>query len=176
MQATKYLRGILGWLVIFSNLALAEQVKLLRVVDGDTLKVTYHGRKEALRLIGIDTPESAVNKKAERDSARSYADLNQILSLGQRAKEHTELLVSDENFLNIEFDVVPRDQYGRLLAYVYLSDGSMLNEKIIQDGFAKPYTFPPNVRYISRFRKAAQDARKHARGLWGINSNAFRHE
>ena len=40
-----------------------------------------------------------------------------------------------------------RDRYGRLLAYVWLPDGRMLNVEIMLEGYAQVLTVPPNVRY-----------------------------
>jgi micrococcal nuclease len=58
----------------------------------------------------------------------------------------------------IELDVEKRDKYGRLLAYVYLSDGKMLNEDIVKAAYANLMTIPPNVKYQERFLKAYRDA------------------
>ncbi len=59
-----------------------------------------------------------------------------------------------------------RDRYGRLLGYVYLSNGKMLNEEIVKAGYANVMTIPPNVKYQDRFLKACQEAREKKRGLW----------
>jgi micrococcal nuclease len=67
--------------------------------------------------------------------------------------------------VKMEFDVQRRDKYGRLLAYLYLSDGRMLNEEIVKAGYANLMTIPPNVKYQERFLKAYREARKNKRGL-----------
>ncbi len=64
------------------------------------------------------------------------------------------------------FDVEKRDQYGRILAYVYLQDGRMLNEEIVKSGYANVMTIPPNVKHEDRFRKVYREARENRRGLW----------
>jgi micrococcal nuclease len=66
----------------------------------------------------------------------------------------------------MEFDVQKRAKGGRLLGYVYLSDGKMLNEEIVKAGYAYPMTVPPNVKYQERFLKAYREARENRRGLW----------
>ncbi len=68
----------------------------------------------------------------------------------------------------IEFDAQQRDRYGRLLGYVYLSSGKMLNEEIVKAGYANVMTILLNVKYQDRFLRAYQEARRRRkRGLWG---------
>ncbi len=59
-----------------------------------------------------------------------------------------------------------RNRRGRLLGYVYLFNGSMLNEEIVKGGYAGVSTFPPNLKYQERFLAANEEARKNRRGLW----------
>jgi micrococcal nuclease len=68
--------------------------------------------------------------------------------------------------VTIEFDVQTRDRYGRLLGYVYLFNGKMLNEEIVKAGYANLMTYPPIVKYQERFLKAYREARENRRGLW----------
>ncbi len=119
--------------LLLSSLHAQQTTTVIRIVDGDTLKVRYWGKDESIRLIGIDTPESRVNKKAKRDAARSGQDLNTITSMGKRATEYVESLVKPGDLITIEFDAQQRDRYGRLLGYVYLSNGKMLNEEIVME-------------------------------------------
>jgi micrococcal nuclease len=155
---------------LLSGLAVAANAnapaKVVRVVDGDTLKVVLNGRIENVRLIGIDTPESKANKKAKKDAARSSQDIKTIVSLGKAATSFTKSIVKADDLVDIEQDVQPRDRYGRLLVYVYLKSGKMLNEEIIAAGFASVMTIPPNVRYQERFLRAYRTAREERRGLW----------
>lgn len=144
----------------------AEQAVVIRVVDGDTLKVAYQGRPVSVRLIGIDTPESRENVKARRDAGRSRKRLEVVLLLGRRAHHFVRGLIKPGERIRLEFDAERRDRYGRLLAYVYLPDGRMLNEVIVRSGFAQPMTYPPNVRYRNLFSEAYREARAEGRGLW----------
>lgn len=145
-------------------LELAAQV--LRVIDGDTLKVDVEGHNESVRLIGIDTPESKPNAKALKDSARSGEELAAIVLQGKKAAAFTRSLVRKGDVVRLETDVQQRDKYRRILAYVYLRDGSMLNEAIVRAGYAAPMTIPPNVKHQDRFLKAYRDARESHQGLW----------
>lgn len=143
-----------------------ETATVLSVVDGDTLKIKYEGREESIRLIGIDAPESKANEKAKRDAQRSGQDLKTIIAMGKEATRYVKTLVKPGDKVEIELDVQTRDRYGRLLGYVYLSNGKMLNEEIAKAGYADPMTIPPNVKYQERFLKAYREARENQRGLW----------
>ena len=153
------------------------KAKVIRVIDGDTIvvsipKTTFNERKTLknlkfkLRLIGIDTPESRPNKRAKIQSKESNRDINTIVKLGKMAKAFTEGLLAGQKYVFLEFDLEPQDRYGRLLAYVWLSDGRMLNREIICKGYAYPFTIPPNVKYKDQFLKCFHEARKKRSGLW----------
>ena len=169
----KYLLHILIISFVFiltllaSPLHAQQTTTVTRIVDGDTLKVFYLEGEESIRLIGIDTPESRVNKKTKKDAKRSGQDIETIIAMGKRATEYVESLVKPGGLITIEFDVQERDRYKRLLGYVYLPNGNMLNEEIVKAGYASVMTIPPNVKYKDRFLIAYQEARESKRGLWG---------
>lgn len=142
------------------------QATVVRVIDGDTIVVNLNGMEEKVRLIGVDTPESRVNKRAEIQSKEGLGDTQTVVELGKKAKEFTASLVKPGDKVYLEFDVQQRDKYGRLLAYVYLQDGRMLNKEIICNGYAMPLTVPPNVKYEEEFRKCYKEAREKGLGLW----------
>ena len=163
---SKILLSLFIVLLISSHTNAQELCAVLRVVDGDTLKVDYNGQKESIRLIGIDTPESRINKKTKKDAKRSGEDIEAIIAMGKRATAYVEGLVKLGDTITIEFDVQERDRYGRLLGYVYLSNGKMLNEEIVKAGYANVMTIPPDVKYKDKFLKAYQEAMESKRGLW----------
>ena len=144
----------------------AEQGKVLSVSDGDTVVLQLGRNRERVRLIGIDTPESHINKRAHKQATSNHQDIQSIIEQGGRAAQFTRNLLPSGTSVKIEYDVERRDHYGRLLGYLWLSNGDMLNEAIIKGGYAYPLTIPPNVRYQDRFLKAFQDARNAKRGLW----------
>ncbi|HSE34767.1 MAG TPA: thermonuclease family protein [Candidatus Paceibacterota bacterium] len=123
---------------------------VLRVIDGDTIELASG---ERVRYIGIDTPESVDPRR-------------QVECLGKEAAERNRELVGNRVVL-LESDIEERDKYGRLLRYVYLEDGTMVNETLVREGYADPATFPPNIRHVDRFLAAATLAREEKRGLWG---------
>jgi micrococcal nuclease len=143
-----------------------NKATVVRVVDGDTLKIEMNGHEEAVRLIGIDTPESKVNKKAKKDSIKTNHDVEAITAMGREATKYVKTLVRNGDTVEIEFDVQKRDKYQRLLVYAYLQDGKMLNEEIIKAGYASVMTYPPNVKYQERFVRAYREARDTKRGLY----------
>ena len=121
-QSLKNLLFVFILTLLSSSLHAQELFTVLRVVDGDTLKVRYLGEDESVRLIGIDTPESRVNKKTKKDAKRSKQDIETIVAMGKRATAYVEGLVKPGDTITIEFDVQERDRYKRLLGYVYLSN------------------------------------------------------
>jgi len=141
-------------------------VTVLYIYDGDTLQLDIEGRRERVRLIGIDTPESYENDRAVRISRRTGKELKSIIAEGKRASAFVKNLLHQGDEVTIEFDTERRDRYNRLLGYVYLSDGRMLNEVIIKSGYAYPLTIQPNVKYKDRFLRAFRYARNNNLGLW----------
>jgi len=139
---------------------------VIRVIDGDTLKIAINKKIESLRLIGIDAPESRKNKKAYRDISRMNKDLDTIIKMGKQSTEYVKTLLKPGDIIFVEFDIQLRDKYGRLLGYIYLDDGIMLNEEILKAGYATLTTIPPNVKYVSKFYQAYLYAKKNKKGLW----------
>ncbi len=113
--------------------------ELVRVVDGDTIIVIYNNEETRVRLIGIDTPESV------------HSDQSKNTTEGIIASEYTKKILQDVNKVGLEFDVEKLDIYNRLLAYVYLEDGTMLNSHLLEKGYAQIMTYPPNTKYLNYF-------------------------
>jgi micrococcal nuclease len=145
-----------------------DSVTVVRVVDGDTLDVTLKGRPERIRLIGVDTPEKYESKKLHRDATRTQQDVQTIKALGERASRFTQRLVHLGSQVQLEYDHQARDRYERLLAFVWLPDGRMLNEALICEGYANASTrYPFRQDYMDRFRACERAAREQGKGLWG---------
>jgi micrococcal nuclease len=126
---------------------------VVRVVDGDTIRVRVAGREETVRYIGIDTPESVKPGAPVECFAHRAAAENERLVGGRRVR--------------LERDAEARDRFGRLLAYVVREDdGVLVNEALVRGGYAVPLTIPPNVRHAERLRATAAGARRAGRGLW----------
>ena len=130
------------------------------VIDGDTVDVLVDGKEERIRLTGIDTPE-----KARRDTGAPAQ------CFGDEATAFTESLLPVGTPVRLERDIVGRDDYGRILAYVYrASDGIFVNYEIVRQGYAQPLTIPPNVTFSELMVQAARDAEAVNAGLWAACS------
>lgn len=131
--------------------------KIIKVVDGDTVEVEIDGKREKLRYIGVDTPETVDPRRG-------------VQCFGREASEENKRIVFGKE-VYLEKDISDRDRFGRMLGYVYLKadDGSIIfiNDHLVRQGFAKSLTYPPDVKYSERFRMAEQEAREGKRGLWG---------
>jgi micrococcal nuclease len=145
-----------------------RQATVSSVTDGDTVVLQFSRRRERVRLIGIDTPESKHNPRARKQAEQNRSSENSIIQLGKLAAKHTRELLPTGIRVRIEYDVEQRDRYGRLLAYLWLPNGTMVNEEIIRAGYAYPLTIPPNVRYEARLLAGFRESREKRRGLWGI--------
>jgi len=129
-------------------------VRVKWVDDGDTI-LLQDGRR--IRYIGINAPEKAHHipgkrKKAAEPFANKASEANQKLVSGQR--------------LRLEFDAEHHDRYGRVLAYVFLEDGTLVNETMVSSGLAYCLPRDPNNRYGRRLLKAQQKAMTAGKGIW----------
>ena len=117
-----------------------------RVVDGDTFDCSDGTR---VRLILVDAPE-----------------WNQGGSYGRQAHQALTELLGRGATVGLELDVEHIDPFGRLLAYVRLDDGRIANEELLRRGMAIVAVYPPNVRYLERFRAVMEEAQRNRVGLW----------
>jgi micrococcal nuclease len=164
-------RRALPWLLVFAVLAAGgggvvlpsfggdgggtptADARVIRVVDGDTIKVETAGRRDTVRYIGVDTPESVKPNTPVQCFAKAASHFNARLVEGQRVR--------------LRYDVERRDRYARLLAYVYRArDGLFVNAELVRRGYAVTLTFPPNVAHADEFAHLARRAREAGRGLW----------
>lgn len=137
---------------------LAANAVIDDVIDGDTVDVIIDGRNERIRLIGIDTPETK-----KRNSP--------IECFGPEASAFTELLLPVGTPVYIERDIVNRDDYGRILGYVYRADdGIFVNYELMRQGFAQPMSIPPNEAFAELFADAARAAEADHAGIWAACS------
>lgn len=132
--------------------------KVTKVTDGDTIRIEMDGRNESVRLIGINTPETV-------DPRRT------VECFGKEASERMKEIVGGK-IVRLEYDdsQALRDTYDRLLAYVYLEDGQMLNRKMIAEGYAYEYTYLTPYRYQREFRDLQRLAQSSGRGLWASDT------
>ena len=145
-----------------------ETAHVVRVVDGDTIRVEITGRTEGpgagealpgndypVRLIGIDTPESVKPGSP-------------VECFGKEASAAASALLDGQDVRLVK-DVENTDRYDRLLRYVYLED-EMANARLVVNGYAHAYTYPPNVRHSTLLVQLERAARDNDRGLWAADT------
>jgi micrococcal nuclease len=127
-----------------------------RVVDGDTIEVILAGKKEKVRLIGIDAPETV-------DPRRPVGCYGV-----EASKEMTSLVANKNVTLKTDSQSSDRDKYQRLLRYVYTENGDFINAEMIQKGYAFAYKVFP-FDYLKDFSDDEKEARDSDLGLWDPN-------
>lgn len=124
------------------------------IVDGDTIKVSDSEDVYTVRLIGIDTPETKDPRK-------------EIECFGEEATLYlTKLLGNNSITLKSDSTQDDIDRYGRLLRYIFLQDGTNVNKKMIQDGYAYEYTYSKPYFYQKEYIDAQHFSRNGRLGLW----------
>jgi len=137
-----------------TTVSYAEQFKVLRVVDGDTIDIEYHGKKERVRLLCVNTPESV------------HPDKKQNIPMGKVASQYAKDRLSGRS-VSLEFETRKRGNYGRLLAYVFV-DGHNFNLELVRQGLSPYYTkYGFSGKYDQQFRQAEKIARKEGLNIWG---------
>ena len=131
-----------------------DHIRVTKVIDGDTI-ILADGEK--VRYIGVGTPELRRKVRGRwvyepQPFAEDSTEFNRRLTEGK--------------IVRLEFDVEKRDKYGRLLAYVYLEDGTFVNAELLKQGYAQLMTIPPNVKYVDLFVRLQREARRNNRGTW----------
>jgi micrococcal nuclease len=134
-----------------SGQARTTPVRLVKVTDGDTIRILYRGREERIRLIGIDSPE-----------VHFYGSSGECF--GVEAARYAEHRLRGR-VVRLEFGADRRDRYGRLLAYVYL-DNELFNLTLVRLGYATADSVAPNTRLAPLFARAEARARAAGEGLW----------
>lgn len=131
-----------------------ERVFVSRVVDGDTIEIATG---KAVRFIGMDTPETVDPRRP-------------VGCFGKEASNETKKLLAGKTVI-LQKDTSDTDKYGRFLRLIYLplESGEILfvNDYLVREGFAKVKTYPPDVKFESRFLEAEKKAKEEKKGLWG---------
>ncbi len=130
--------------------------RVVRVVDGDTIVASVEGEDQYVRYIGVDTPETVKPGTP-------------VECFGKRASAENHRLVEGRT-VRLVFDRERRDDYGRLLAYVYTEGAQgrrLVNAALVRGGYARPLAIAPNTEHAGLFSRLAAQAGKAGRGLWG---------
>lgn len=132
------------------------KAKVVKVIDGDTIDIEYQKKKERVRFILVDTPET--KKKG-----------TPVQPFGMESFKFTSKLLLEGSEVEIELDVQERDTYKRLLGYVYIN-GISVQEELLKNGLARVAVFPPNVKHIDKYREIQKNAQEKAIGIWSIEN------
>ncbi len=130
-----------------------ETYQVVAAVDGDTIKVDYHGKTTSVRLIGVNTPETVDPRKDVECFGEEASQFLRSLLEGKAVRLEPDISQSD------------RDKYDRLLRYVYL-DSEDVSLTIIQNGYGYEYTYNVPYQKQARYRAAQTEAENGKRGLW----------
>ncbi len=150
--------------VLFFSLAAfpacaAQLVTVDYVVDGDTVEIEGG---ERVRLLGMDAPEDKRLRKA-KDGKRRLVPAQPFFIEAKRllhnlvAKKRVRIVLGEESV----------GYYGRTLAYLYLPDGTDVQQELIRRGYAMVAVYPPNVRHLRDYGKTEAEACRAGRGVWG---------
>lgn len=129
-----------------------EEVEVTRVIDGDTFECVINEKTQKVRLIGVDTPESV------------HPDKNKNSGEGKKASDYTKEKLQGKK-VGLEYDVQKNDKYGRILAYVW-NESKMYNLELLEKGYAKVLTIPPNIKYSELFLEKQKIAQETNQGFW----------
>jgi micrococcal nuclease len=128
--------------------------RVVRVVDGDTVRVRLRRRTETVRYIGVDTPETVKPGEPVQCFGKRASAFNRRLAAGRRVQ--------------LRFGRERRDRYGRLLAYVRVHGRERsLSAILIARGYGRVLTIPPNTAHARSFGRLERRARERKLGLWG---------
>jgi micrococcal nuclease len=141
-----------GWWLGEQRRAAEPQVRVIEVIDGDTVIVAFaDGSTDTVRLLGVDTPETHHPRKP-------------VQCFGPEAAAYTTARLAGQ-LVRLEGDVEERDVYGRRLAYVIV-DGHRFDDELLRRGYARLLVIAPNRAHARALLTAELDARRNARGLW----------
>ena len=136
-----------------SNISQPDLATIVSVVDGDTIVLSVQNQTETVRLLGIDTPETVHPTRP-------------IECFGPEASAFTKATLEKGSVVKLVRDVEPRDRYQRLLVYLFLADGTLFNQLLIDRGLARTLSIEPNTAFASQFASHESSARNRRVGLW----------
>ena len=134
--------------------------KVIEVIDGDTIKVKMNNQIETVRLLGINTPEVLSPYTSEE-------------CYGKEASQKTkEILTNKKVYLIPDPYSSDRGKYGRLLRYIFLSNGEFVNAELIKKGYAFNYIYEP-FQFMKYFDLLEKEAKENRIGLWSKKCNYY---
>ena len=152
---TAVIIGILSPMIRkYQPLTSQEGVQLSKCTDGDTAHFMIDGKDKTVRFLAVDTPET----KKPNTPVQPY---------GKEASNYTCSLLEDADEIRLEFEDEKTDKYGRYLAWIFVDD-ELLQEKLIQKGYAKVAYLYDDYKYTDKLQKAEKKAKAERIGIWSI--------
>ena len=148
-------------------------LKITKVVDGDGLivKNIYDNKEFEIRFLGIDAPELKLCKKLKQDEIETNLASQFLMELGRKSFNYLLEIAPPNTNISIaieENNIL--DLYGRTLAYVFLDDGTCLNEKMVVEGYAKPFN-RFYCKELTKYQILNLRARNEQKGLFAFSNN-----
>jgi micrococcal nuclease len=131
----------------------SDLATIVSVIDGDTIVLEVQNQTEIVRLLGVDTPETVHPSKP-------------IECFGPEASAFTKATLTKGSTVKLLRDVEPRDRFQRLLVYLFLADGTLFNQLLIDRGFARTLSIEPNTAFTLQFATHESNAKYRRVGLW----------
>jgi micrococcal nuclease len=128
--------------------------KVIKVTDGDTFDIEINGKTETVRMLLVDTPETVHPNKPVQPFGKEASAFTTQLLLGKSVK--------------LEADKEDKDQYGRLLRYVYI-DGKSVQEQLLEKGYARVSIYEPNTKYVTKYQQIETEAKNKKIAVWSIS-------
>lgn len=128
--------------------------RIVKVIDGDTIMVEVEGKKQSIRLIGINSPEVSDRRRPVECFGKEASKKAKEILEGKKIKLESDPTQGD------------KDKYNRLLRYIFLEDGKNFNKIMIEEGYAFEYTYNIPYKYQTEFKNAQKQAEENKKGLW----------
>lgn len=141
------------FLFVYFNDGKKEEIKLIYIIDADTLKISLRDEAVTVRLIGMDAPEI------------NHPDKSRNKKEGIEARKFLSSVINVNSILYLEYDEERYDKYNRLLAHVFHGE-ELLSERLIREGYARRMHIYPNSKYQDILKKAEQEAKKEEKNFW----------
>ncbi|MCR0293482.1 thermonuclease family protein [[Clostridium] innocuum] len=131
-----------------------EGVKLTKCTDGDTAHFMIDGQDTTVRFLAIDTPETIKPNTP-------------VQPYGKEASQYTCDALNSAKEIRLEYEKEKNDKYGRNLAWVFVDD-KLLQEQLIQKGYAKVAYLYGDYKYTGRLQEAEKKAKAERLGIWSL--------
>ena len=157
----------------YGQAIIKTHLKISKVIDGDGIIVVniFNNEEEEIRFLGIDAPEIKNSRKLQQDERETHLPGEMLISFGLKSKAFLNTIAPVGTSVTIVMEKANAiDPYGRTLGYAFLADGTCLNEIMIIEGFAKPFS-KYYCRALAEYQQLSFSARSQQKGIFGLVPN-----